>query len=623
MRWGISKTRNLNTYGWILLLLCTLFIVLVFPVAAQVKSVDWQRIDVDITVNPDGTFTVVETLQIKFIGGPFRFGYRRIPAERLQAIDNVSISDEEGTYRPLEGETTSGPPRTFTVYKTGDEYYIRWFFDPINDTTRTFRVAYRVHGGLRAYEGGDQLWWDAVFPDRDGPVRESVVTVRVPGPVTAYAAYFVPADIEKLDDYTVRFRAKTQIPPGTSFEVRVQWPHGVIPVTPAPWQPAADAEAKRLERMRIWNERWRPLANLFVLAISLLILSLGTAGIYLLWFLRGRDKPTEVFAEYLLEPPSDLKPALAGALIDERADMKEILATLVDLARRGYIEIEERSEGWRGRDFRIRRKRDDVQGLESFETRLIDAVLGEKVERDLSDLKDKFYKHIPTIKSEIYNALVERGYFPASPERVRMKYALLGIGIDILGVLTTVGGWMFLSPWIDLAFLPGVALIVLGALIIVMANFMPRKTEKGAEEAAKWRAFRTYLTRLHKLPDTEKAQEIMERYLPYAIAFGVEDAFLKRFESVAEKQGREVYWPTWYHPHPTTTGKHAPGHTRVPTGGSETPSLSEASRRIGGGLSGLSRSLGTMLAAASTVMTSAPSSSGGGGFSGGGGGGFG
>ena len=44
------------------------------------------------------------------------------------------------------------------------------------------------------------------------------------------------------------------------------------------------------------------------------------------------------------EPPEDLTPAEAGTLIDNAADMRDITATMVDLAVRGYIRIEEREE---------------------------------------------------------------------------------------------------------------------------------------------------------------------------------------------------------------------------------------------------------------------------------------
>ena len=59
----------------------------------------------------------------------------------------------------------------------------------------------------------------------------------------------------------------------------------------------------------------------------------------LIWRKRGRDEPATIYASYVSEPPSALSPGLAGALIDEKVDTKEIIATIVDLARRGYLEI--------------------------------------------------------------------------------------------------------------------------------------------------------------------------------------------------------------------------------------------------------------------------------------------
>ncbi len=615
--------RQVKFWPWqrwhVVVLALALLLLVALPGLAQSKSVDWQRMDVDITVNPDGTFTVVETLQIRFLGGPFRFGFRRIPRDRLEKIDNVRVQDENGAYKALDVRVEQGPPRSFTVYTVGDDYYIRWFFSPVSDTTRTFRISYRVHGGLRFYDDGDQLWWKAVFPDRDAPVRESTVTVVAPGPVTAYASYFVPAEATKLDERTVRFQAKTQIPAGTAFEVRVQWPHGIVAGTPAPWQAEADAEAARLERMRAWDQRWRPLANLFFVVIALLLLSLGVAGVYLLWYTRGRDKPSQVFAEYLPEPPSDLAPALAGALVDERADMKEILATIVDLARRGVLEIEEVKRPLEGTDFVFRLKADTLDDLQPFERKVVLGLMDSRKERYLSELKERFYREIPGIRNAIYEAVTELGYFPTNPERIRNRYRALGVALLMLGFFATAGGGAILSTWIDTAFCPGIAFLVTGFILTIAASFMPRKTEKGADEAAKWQAFRTYLRRLQKLPDTGKAQDILERYLPYAIAFGVEQSFLRRFEEVAAERGEVIYWPTWYHTYPTSSGR-SPGHASAPqTGSGGTPSLSDASRGLGRGLSGLSSSLGTMLATAASVMSSAPSSSGGGGFSGGGG----
>ena len=78
--------------------------------------------------------------------------------------------------------------------------------------------------------------------------------------------------------------------------------------------------------------------------------------------------PRKAYASYVSEPPSDLSPGLAGALIDEKVDTKEVIATIVDLARRGYLEITDtrrRASSARPRPSSPARKPlDDLQGFE-------------------------------------------------------------------------------------------------------------------------------------------------------------------------------------------------------------------------------------------------------------------
>ena len=66
----------------------------------------------------------------------------------------------------------------------------------------------------------------------------------------------------------------------------------------------------------------------------------GVGGILSLligYLRRGRDPQVVVVPTYLTEPPSDESPGVVGVLVDERADMKDIMRTLVDLAQRGYL----------------------------------------------------------------------------------------------------------------------------------------------------------------------------------------------------------------------------------------------------------------------------------------------
>jgi hypothetical protein len=178
----------------------------------------------------------------------------------------------------------------------------------------------------------------------------------------------------------------------------------------------------------------------------------------------------------------------------------------------------------------------------------------------------------------------------------------------------------------------------LGSLsMLIVSRFMPAKSVKGAEAAAKWNAFRDYLKQLEKLEEMDNVGEIFEQYLPYAIAFGMNQSFVNKFSRVTDTPA-----PGWYIPFPRRglstsgggrglAGDFAGGGRGLAgdfAGGARSGSggLQSMSESMGGGLQSMSDGLTTMLNSAGRIMRSAPSSSGssGGGFSGGGfsGGGF-
>ncbi len=81
-------------FPWLIALLC----ILLMPLAtqAQEKSLVWDRFDVNILVNRDGTFDVAEHQTIRFTEGEFTFGYRNIPVSYFNYIDDWTITDSSG-----------------------------------------------------------------------------------------------------------------------------------------------------------------------------------------------------------------------------------------------------------------------------------------------------------------------------------------------------------------------------------------------------------------------------------------------------------------------------------------------------------------------------------------------
>ena len=90
-----------------------------------------------------------------------------------------------------------------------------------------------------------------------------------------------------------------------------------------------------------FKQQWGPVFDLGFLSLAGLLAIGGPVLLYLWWYRKGRDAPVGLIADYLPEPPSDLPAGMVGTLIDERADLQDVIATLLDLAKRGVLEIEE------------------------------------------------------------------------------------------------------------------------------------------------------------------------------------------------------------------------------------------------------------------------------------------
>ena len=641
----------------LLLLTALLMALLVAPatqlaprVLAQDKSLVWDRFDTDIEIHRDGSFTVTERQTIHFTRGDFSVGYRDIPIQRLSHIDDWQVSDDRGNvYQQRSGGEAD---YTFTVRAVGETYVIEWFFPATSGTTYTFTLRYRVHGALRFYDTGDQMWWQAVYADRPFPVEASRVRVILPDGATVqeWAAYINDRDARPdvtaavMDNsQVVVYETRRALGSGEGLNVRVEFTPDLVDGAPAAWQTEADAEEARRAEAAVLREGWGPVVGLGLSALGALLLLGGPALVYLFWYRRGRDKAVDQIAEYLPEPPTSLAPGMAGTLIDERVDMQDIIATLVDLARRKAISItEEKVDSLFSKktDFIYRRERDDVP-LVPYEELLLTGIFGSKDEVRLSDLKDKFYSKVDGIKRGMYEGVVRAGLFPQSPETVRSQYGCAGIALLVVAVGAGIALTTAFESLTPLGFVPGLGLAVTAIALIVAAAFMPRRTDVGAEEVVRWRAFRTYLQNIDKYGDIQAQKEIWDRYLPYAIAFGVEKEYMAKFaQADAPIPGwyfpsPDIYLPRrgWYYgtPGPTAGG----GDISLPSGGPG-GTLSDMSRGMGTSLSAMSAGLGAMLSSASAAMTSRPASSssgrsgwggggfsgGGGGFSGGGGGGF-
>lgn len=596
------------------------------PAAAQTeRSVSWEQFDVAIELLPDGTLRVVQTERIRF-NGTFQRAFREISLDRVGGITELQVGEVGQPYRI--GFNQSG---TYSVTRADDLLRIDWWFPPTMNATRTFEIRYRVAGAIRVYDQGDQLWWVAVPADRPGPVEASTVTLRLPEalpPDQLRAEAYVdgrPASPAAIEGPEIRYAAR-DLAPGQAFEVRAQFPHGLVAARPPGWQAAFDRQAW-------YNSAVRPLLNLILLLAALGLLVAGPLLLFFRWYARGRDPAAESAPLAVSAPPSKLPPGLAGTVVDEQADLQDVLATLVDLGNRGVIRItEERDPSLHGSDldyhFQLLQPR--PIGLHGFERTVIGALFGSGEEVRLSRVQGHWMANMPLFKDQLYAEAVERGLFVEHPERVRRRWRSGALTLIVGAVGVGLLAQAALGGAADLIWAPFAALVLVGLAALFAARRMPRRTKAGVVEAARWRAFARYLA---SADERERNPELLARELPYAVALGVDRSWLDKFSAVGSPARRSVHgngpvvivgpggwgYPGAYGPGPFggpwvggSSGDHGPDRAGdgAPAGGPD-----DGSGDLSGGLNSASGGLSDLLNAASEAL----SSGGGGGWSGGGG----
>lgn len=521
------------------------------PAAAQgtERSATWNRFDVALDVRRDGSVAVTETQQIAFSGSPaFRRGSRVVATARTSGITDVSVAELQPDGREVPYTRGLGAPRTFSTATTAQGLSIEWTFPDTTNATRTFVVRYVALGAIRLYDQGDQLNWEAVYADRAGDVLASVVTVRLPADVPpdglksalyraqvgdTFGARPAIGSGTRADARTVRFEVGA-LPPRTGAEVRVQFPPGLV-AGPAPaWQ----AEADRQDSI---SQTVAPIGGFVSLLVTALVLAGGGGLLLFLWLTRGRDPGVGRVAPVLDRPPSNLPAPLAGTLVDEVADARDAVATLVDLAQRGVVTLTDvRNPELVGSQQDVQIERHDgpaADRLRRYERTLLD-VLFRGVEGNvvaLSAVGDRLAGAIPVLQAQLHQAVAEEGLFHADPEATRQRFWRLGWLVVVLGALLAAFAGGFLGALVATAWLPGVALFLVGLGLVWLSRAMPRRTPQGALEAARWRAFRAYLER-GNLPPGGNAEQV----LPYAVAFGTDRSFLNRLDAVGQPP------PAWY-----------------------------------------------------------------------------
>lgn len=555
----------------------------------------------DIRIAPDATLTVTEDIRVDF-GVLQKHGiFRTIPLR-------YRYDDSHDRYYDLtvDSVTADGArPIPYTTLIDNDNEVIK-IGDPnqIVSGPQRYVITYRVVGAMNRFSNHDELFWNVDGALWQVPKQSVSATVAFPaGAFQQGACYEGPQGSTEQctvneTSSTATFQSTRMLASGEQMSAVVGLHRGAVDVPP----PLLES------RKRLFPQDAFEISPLGV-GLSLLILLLGVGLVVRYWLLHGRDRayltryytaPGAGTLEELepvfhhdpvvveFEPPQSLRPAQLGVILDESADPKDVTATIVDLAVRGFLTITDIPELLGRHDWLLTQKQMSTAGLLPYEATLLSGLFEGRTEVKISELKGKFQQSLRSTEGQIYSDAMDHRFFVARPDLVRGTTIALAIVIAVGGGILT----YLLGVTLGLGLI-GVAVILVAIVLLAFHRAMASRTAAGREVMQKTLGFRLYMTTAEKYRQqfAEKA-EIFTQLLPYAIVFGCVTRWAKAFEGLDTSATNN-----WY------VGN-APFQAAL-----------------------LSSSLESMNSSLSSAIAAAPPSSGsasgfgGGGFSGGGGGG--
>ncbi len=485
----------------------------------------------DITVSSDSSFVVVEQIDYVFTG--FRHGiYRYIPTthpdkarqkfkERYTDIHVVDVT-MDGKVVPYEVSTES------------DRVYIK-IGDPnqMIDGGHRYTIRYGVAGGISfpPNEGAD-LYWNVTGNSWEVPMHSVEARVSSPDPIiirerSCYRGLVgASASCDRVEEAsgTILFSAR-ELEPGEGMTI------------------AQALNRSKIDRVIL--ERWKPLW----LWIPIFVLWFGALGTFVYRYRTANRTGRTIIPQY--EPYPGIKPMYTGLLFDGRLDPQDITACIVYLAEQGFLKIRKTESKvmffFEVDDYEITLVKPLDETVGQFERSILTLLFGDTftpgavvtlntLKRDMVQ-RQKNYQSIVALKKSLEEDLVTNGFF-----QTKISPGLL-VGAFVLLVFVLVFFFSFLITVLSTNAIFALILIIGSAGILGLSN--RRRTMKGYEALDHLLGFKEFLGvtdkerfEFHNAPE-KSPQQFME-YLPYAIAFGVEEKWAEVFKDVVIEN------PGWY-----------------------------------------------------------------------------
>ncbi len=476
-------------------------------------------------VAPDGTMTVRENLAVSF-EGEFHGIYRDIPIQYpgphgsnyTLFLTVTGVTDGQGNKLKYESSVQ------------GDFRHLKIYIPNAVNTTKVVDINYTVKNAVRWFDDHDELYWNVTGNDWPVPIDSAMAIILFP-PNAANnlrgQAFTGVYGSEGRDATAVVNGNVVKVSTNNALEMREGLTADVYITKGILTQPSQLTFA-------LWFIRSNVIVLLPLWAFVVM---------FFFWWTKGRDPKADISVAPMYDPPKDMTPAEVGALTNDSVHPRDITSTLVDLAVKGYLKIEEVESkmllfSHRDYIFHSLKPQGSWSSLQAHEQVMLKHMFpADATQIRLSELRNQFYVAIPTIKEDILAQLRGKGMYTVDPDSAH-AYVFIGVVLTALPfVLLQVFKIADVLASIGMVILAGLISLI---IVFLFARIMPAKSLKGVRTKVEILGLQEFINRVDADRLRIMPPNTFEKILPYAMVLGIENHWAKAFQGIVQNP------PAWY-----------------------------------------------------------------------------
>jgi uncharacterized membrane protein len=582
-----------------------LILIVAQPLSAEKR---WSIRSVDINARVDSAgYMMIEEKRAYEFRGKYTHAYYTLALAGLLEVDAIALLEDGEPYQ-LSRERLPG---TFSVERDSKAITVRWHFREKSDwqrELREFTLRFRVLGAVRVHRDVAELYYQFIGTGWDRASEKVRVNIQLPGPpatdeVRAWAHGPLHGQIEQWPAGRATM-AVEHLPRHKFWEGRIVFPKHYAPFAPASIRDEHEALSDILQEEERWTEaanrareetrakqQWQ--ADNREIYWPWLWLGIG-AGLLILFYMYQRygQSLRRRTATLDLTLPADMPPAIANYVYhSHQATGGALLATLFDLAARGYLQLHQKENSSRFLGFTSKKQEVTLtfdeekirlagQALLPYERQLLEFLqitlaqnrsrLGvDEIKKQASQFRRFFGKWKKTLAAQAGHPKL---FESAS---IRASFITFGIWLSIIAAnafaIYALGDSA--TPF-----------LIVSILAAPLSWLILRYHPETAAKLDRLRAFRRYLKRFPKTFHKHSVEwQQADRFLIYAVALGISGPESKKLLEIFERERAGMAFPWFIHGDGNTAGSLAPAvASLVEVAGTALSSASGA----GGGASG-------------------------------------